>query len=83
MSERKDNMIQWVFVAMLFVPTFIFAEMRLHHRNFALFVLLSVICTGFVWFAYFAYLKKTGYQIEEEEEIKVDTKIRELESEDD
>ena len=81
MSNKKDLIIQWIFIAMFFVPTMILAHYRLHHRNFALFVLLSIISITIVWFAYLFYLKKIGYVVEDEPVM--DAKIVNIKDEDD
>ena len=70
MKKYKDTIIQWLFIVLTIVPTLIMAKMRLHHRNFGLFVVLSVIAVAIVWFGYFVYLKKIKYEINSDEEKK-------------
>ena len=56
MKKRAEGL-EWVFIAALIIPVIILGKMKLHQRNLAQFLIISLICVVAVLTGYFLFCK--------------------------
>ena len=56
MKKRTEGL-EWVFIAALIIRVIILGKMKLHQRNLAQFLIISLICVVAVLTGYFLFCK--------------------------
>ncbi|MCC8027263.1 MAG: hypothetical protein LIP16_18410 [Clostridium sp.] len=56
-EKKKAERMEWVFIAGLIIPVIILGKMKLHQRNLAQFLVISLICVIAVLTGYFFFCK--------------------------
>lgn len=54
---NKAGWLEWIFIAALIIPVIILGKMKMHQRNLAQFLMLSLICVIAVLMGYFFFCK--------------------------
>lgn len=68
--NKPNQLIEWVFIALMFLPVIIMGRLRLHQQNLALFLILSIVLITLVTLAYLHYCRKWNLMPEDNQESK-------------
>lgn len=60
MKGKRTELIEWLFIAVLFAPVTTLAQLKLHQRNFPLFVVLCMLIVSAVMIGYYCYCRHAG-----------------------
>lgn len=64
-EKKKAEGLEWVFISALIIPVIILGKMKMHQRNLAQFLIISLVCVIAVLMGYFFFCKSADKKDDE------------------